>query len=428
MKRNKLVSLLRNEYLYAIITKLLMVAVSLAESVLLARYLGASLKGVSTFINSATQITSIVIIFGMHQTYPFLRKKYGKEQIYDSYISSVLLIFGAYLLLSMLIGTLIVKESQLQAIVLLTPLIGLNSVLGYVCLIETPNRRNAVELICSVAHVLFLLLLFLLTKSSLFFAVLILTISAAARIVVYAILLKPRIHLHSELPGFTKELLRLGFFPMLALLMTSLNYQVDVLMLKAYPYISSAAIGIYSIGISVSNKIVLIPDTLKFIMVSKLAKGAPDEEVARVLRLCFSVGCLLCVLFLLIGNWGIALLYGTEYEGAYPVMAISAVGAVMIGYFKLIAQYNIIRGEQRITVLLLSISIFVNIVLNLILIPAWQLNGAALATCVSHFVCGIIFCFWFRKCSGIPLHALFIPRREDFKLLRDLTKRDRGAS
>ena len=65
--------------------------------------------------------------------------------------------------------------------------------------------------------------------------------------------------------------MKIGFFPMLALLMTTLNYRIDVLILKSYPQITSSQLGVYSIGISLADKIVLIPDTLKGILASKLS-------------------------------------------------------------------------------------------------------------------------------------------------------------
>ena len=426
MSKKKILFLIKNEYIYSILTKFLMVLISLGESVLLARFLGATLKGTSTYITSITSIGSIVITFGMHQAYPYLRKKYGKDNIYQDYITAIFLLYGIYFVIALIVGLLFVKNLDVSTAIILTPFLGYANVINYVCLVESPNKKNTIETIVTFLYLLLLLVLFLCVKSNYFYMVVTLVFAAFIRSVVYTFVIKPKIRFHKGLTKVIVELFRVGFFPMLALLMTTLNYQIDVLMMKSYMFITAANIGVYSIGISVSNKIVLIPDTLKGVLVSKLAKGADEFEVARVLRLCFCSSCILCVAFLLLGNWAINLLYGDEYTGAYVVMAISALGAITIGYFKLIAQYNIVNGLQKYTVLLLAISICLNVILNLIFIPLYKINGAAIATCFSHIVCGIVFSLWFSKKGHINFGKLFFPQKDDFKLLMSLLKKNEG--
>ena len=85
--------LIKNEYVYSIITKFINIAVGIIQSVLVARFLGAELRGVNAYISSITSIGAIVITFGMHQAYPFFRKKYGKDAIYRDYVSLTMLLY-----------------------------------------------------------------------------------------------------------------------------------------------------------------------------------------------------------------------------------------------------------------------------------------------------------------------------------------------
>ena len=78
-------------------------------------------------------------------------------------------------------------------------------------------------------------------------------------------------YIHKEL---IVELLKFGFFPMLALLLTSLNYKIDIIMLNMSRNITMAQIGVYSIGVALADKTVYIPDAVKEILLSKLAKGS----------------------------------------------------------------------------------------------------------------------------------------------------------
>lgn len=419
---SKLKKLAKNEYVFSVFTKFLTIAISLVQSVLLARYLGSELKGTYSYISSITSIGSIVITFGMHQAYPYLRKKYGKEAIYQDYFNLIYILYAIYLVIAALLALFAFDNFEIKIATILIPLLGYSNVMGYACLIETPNKRNALWTAISFFEVLFIGGLMIFTHRNTVWMVSILLFVDVLRSIVFTAALHVPIKIHKGLFSMWKELMKIGFFPMLALLMTTLNYRIDVLMMKSYSHITAAHLGVYSIGINIADKIVLIPDTLKGILASKLSKGAADSEVARVSRLCFWVSLGMCAAVLVFGKWGINFLYGAEYDGAYSVIAISALGSVIIGYFKLIAQYNIINKKQVNNVIMLSVSIAINVVLNLIFVPLWGINGAALSTCIAHLVCGIVFVIYFSRKTKIRVREMVMLQTGDIKMIKNLLK------
>ena len=118
------------------------------------------------------------------------------------------------------------------------------------------------------------------------------------------------------------------------------------------------------------------------------------------------------------GPWLINLFYGQAYAGAYKVIIITAVGVIFIGYFKLIAQYNIVNGKQVRNVIMLSIAIVVDVIGNLILIPPMGIYGAAIATSIGNCVCGIVFVVYFSKLIGIPVKDMFFIKKGDLVVLK----------
>ena len=419
----RLLSFFRNEYVFSIFAKVFSIILSLGHSVLMARFLGAELKGTSSYISSIASIGAIIITFGMHQAYPYLRKQMGKDTIYNDYLTTIICLFSVYLFISLIIISFI-SSIEIKAAILLIPIFGYAKVVSYVCIIESPNRRNRIWTILSAVDVLFVGALFLYAEKNVFWAIAILLLVEALKCIIYTIVLKPKLIFSRRIFIYLKNLFKLGFFPMIALLMTTLNYRIDVLMLRGFDHITEAQIGIYSIGIHVAEKIVLIPDTLKGVMVSKLAKGADENEVAKVSRLCFWASSLLCVLFVLVGDWGIKFLYGEEYNGAYLVMIICAFGALAIGYFKLIAQYNIVNKKQIRNVILLTIAIVVDVVFNLLLIPKYGINGAAFATALGNFACGLTFVIWFSSRHKIPIYKMFFLQKNDLSFIKALIVND----
>ena len=417
---SELKKIFKNEYIYSVFTRFVVITVSLVQSILCARYLGASLKGASAYMSSIASIGSIIITFGMHQAYPYFRKKHGKKKLLQDYVSLIFLLYLLYFLIALFLSFFVIKSVELKAAIIMIPVMGYANVVGYVCLIENPNKRNSWWTTITIIDIIFVAILWIFTNSSFKWAVAILIFADAIKGIAYTYELKIRPKYHKGMLKLAKSLFAYGFFPMIALLMTTLNYRIDVLMLNGYSYISDAEIGIYSVGISFADKIVLIPDTLAGILASKLAKGAPDEEVVKVCRISFWASCLIGIIFFIVGGWAIPFLYGIEYENSFNVLMMSAIGSVFIGYFKLIAQYNIINKEQIKNVLMLSVAIIVDVIGNLLLIPLWGINGAALATGLGNLVCGLVFAIWFASLTKIKVSEMILPQKSDLKLIKKI--------
>ena len=100
----KIKNIINNEYIYSVATKFVSVLLTLLQSILVARYLGAALQGTSSYIISITSIGAIVVTFGMHQAYPYFRKNLGKEAIFKDFISITYLVFFVLFIFSIIIS------------------------------------------------------------------------------------------------------------------------------------------------------------------------------------------------------------------------------------------------------------------------------------------------------------------------------------
>ncbi len=423
MKNSKVVKILKNEYIFSVGTRIVSIVISMLQSIIVARYLGAELKGVNAYIASITSVGSIIITFGMHQAYPYFRKKFGKDAIYSDFVSITMLIYFIYLVAAVALAVFVPVSIELKASFVLIPLLGYSNVVAYITLVESPNLRNAWWTIISVLDIVYVVILWIFVTRNIYWAISILLFADLLKCVVYTILLKVKPRFHRGMFKFLIELAKYGFFPMLALLMTTLNYRIDVLMLRQFDGITDSMIGLYSLGISLSDKIVLIPDTLKGVLVSKLAKGAPDIEVAKVCRLGLWTSMALCLAVMALGKFVINIFYGDEYSGAYSVVLITAAGVLAVSYFKLIAQYNIVNKRQKLNVLMLCIAVVIDVVFNLLFIPMWGIEGAALATCLGNVVCGIVFIIYFCRHTGIHVSDMILIKKSDLSLLKSLVKK-----
>jgi len=93
---------------------------------------------------------------------------------------------------------------------------------------------------------------------------------------------------------------------------------------------------------------------------------------------------------LLFGSFFITTFFGDKYlEINFSIIVLTIGGAGMIIY-KIISRENASINLWRPMYAVLILSIVTNLILNYILIPIYDYNGAAVASFVSYFICGIL--------------------------------------
>lgn len=410
--------ILQNQYIYSVFTKLIVVGIGFLNSMLLARYLGPELKGMAAATLNYANIISIIITFGLHEAYPFFRKKRESKDFLSEYMTMVITIYVVYALIISGILFFVKPQAEVIACVIVTLLMGYSMIVNYVALVESPNHRNTVMTWIYVIDLLVLAALYIFVPASYMIAVFLTAFVYLAQTVYYTFDLKFSFNVKLLSWADFKEYVKFGFFPMVALLLTTLNYRVDVIMLRAAPQISYAEIGVYSVGVSLAEKVFLIPNAVKEILLSKLANGKSGEEVCKTIRMCWPICLLSTVGILMLGKPFINLFYGGEYSGAYWTTIICVFGTVFMIFFKMISTYNIVNGHQKINLMLLAVSDAVNIGLNAILIPYFGTNGAAFASDVSYFICAALFVTYFCKSQRIKFRDVVFLKKDDINALK----------
>lgn len=410
----------RNPYVFSIISKCCVVLAGFLFTVVQARYLGADLKGQVTYVTSITSITSIVFGFGIHQAYPYYKKKLERNLL-PVFFKIAMLQLALYAAFSIVVA-IVFSTPRMIAISLITPIMVYDRIVSYITMVEEPNRKNAIEMIVNFAELLLIVVLWIFFPASFLIGVSVIAFKDVIMAVIYTWHWRKEI-ISDKTPirGWALRLLKFGFFPMLALLMTTLNYRVDVIMLDGR--VPDAAIGVYSIGVMLAERVWLIPDAMKEVMVSKVAKGKGTAEVSFVIRVCNTVCLLVIAVLILLGQPFINIVFGEEYAGAYTVTLILLVGVFFMIYYKMIASYNIVIGKQVINFIFLGISVLGNIAANAVMIPFFGIYGAGWASVISYAICSILFIIHFRITTKVPLRSMLIATPSDFKGLKSRLKK-----
>ena len=404
--------IINNVYVFSIISKVIGVIGGIVYTILLSRYLGAELRGESVIILNLVSIISVVLGMGVYQAYPRYKKLEGN--ILEKFLGNITAMFLLYYCISILIVIFIPININAKIAALIIPMTIYIKQLNYIVLVEHPKRRNLASILLNLIDILFVTIAMLTVKSNYFVMVCFLIIKELITLLIALQNLKINIFSIKIRIRELKKYIRYGFIPMLTLLLMTINYRIDVLMLKGQ--VSISQIGIYSLGVSLSERIWLIPDALKDILISRLSKGKNEYEVAKVIRISLCLCIVSIILVIIFGKPAINLLFGKEFSSSYEITVIMLFGVIGMIFYKIVYSYNVVNGYKTVNLILLGIAAIINIVGNLILIPIMGIKGAALTSVISYLICGILFLIYCKEKTNIKLSELIIVQKDDINL------------
>ncbi|MBM7074284.1 polysaccharide biosynthesis C-terminal domain-containing protein [Shewanella sp. 202IG2-18] len=184
---------------------------------------------------------------------------------------------------------------------------------------------------------------------------------------------------------------------------TSLQYLMQKLDIFMIEYLADEiAVGHYAAAQSIDNVFYYIQLALIAIFSPKIAKSLsePKEQQIKLITVAFKLCLLCCTPFaFLVVYFGHDLLMTYQHNThlAYNSLIILLFGYILTALLSagvVWLQYN---GKSKVTMYLLLASTVINAVLNWLLIPILNIEGAAIATCIAMAVCIFGFCFFIQK-------------------------------
>jgi O-antigen/teichoic acid export membrane protein len=199
-----------------------------------------------------------------------------------------------------------------------------------------------------------------------------------------------------------RSMLRESFPLMLNHLLATLFFKVDVPMLEAFK--SSTVVGWYSAAYKFVDAFNIIPAFFTqsiFPVMSRMAKQ-DDNAMARSyvlsLKLLVITALPLAVLSTFLAPYMIGLLGGAEFlpHGAIALMIM--VWSIPFGWINSVTNYALIAvNQQRALTRAFIIGLTFNIALNLILIPLFSYQAAAVVTILSEIIEGAAFYYYVHR-------------------------------
>lgn len=398
--------------------QILKMLISLAVGMLTARYLGPSNYGIINYVSAyLTFFTSIVGLglngviiyeFGSHRdeegtilgTAIFLRFFVGVL----SSLTMVGIIFAFDRSDKMIVAVAILQSIQLPFLAFDTFNYWYQSKLisKYAVIVQTAAY------ICTSAYKVYLLAT---EKSVEWFAF------ATSLDAILLALLYFATYIRVDLPKLSvsfyvgkRMLKRSGPF-ILANMMVFVYGQMDRIMLKQLLN-SSEAVGLYSAAVTITNLIALLPtailDSGRPVIVEakatdeKLYQKRIRQLFAGILWSCFAYSLGITVL----SKWVIRALYGSAYLGANICLKI----VVWYTAFSFVGSgkslWLICEEKEKYVFILSAMGAGTNLVLNWLIIPSLEINGAAIATLITQLFTNLIYPAMFEDTRGYAVCVL----------------------
>ena len=413
-------------------TRGLMIPVAIVTGVLVARFLGPEGKGIIAILSAPVMLVCAFGEFGIRQATGYLigKKEYDPKDIQASMLAlfcvTGTLGFAATLIAYAFLGTF---EHGLGVNLLFActvPIILLRRFANGLLLgRQMITGMNYIEILDRVTLLLGILGLVVWLQHGVFGAGLAYFLGSlvSASMLLFLISrfasLKPR-----WVTPIPLELLRKGILYAASLFFISLNGRIGILMLGAIR--DESQVGIYSVGISISEMIWQIPLSLGVVLFARSLSWSPRQarhrldHVLLLLRIMFPVSALCAGGLFLVSHFLVPVLYGKEFTDSIAVLAWLLPGTVPMTLFLFMHFYAAGQGNPQLALNGFIPAVILSILLNLYLIPKFGYLGAAFSSTFSYAFGSTVYVFFFRKIYPCRILDIIALRRSDIVYLWNL--------
>ncbi|MDI6400517.1 flippase [Balneolaceae bacterium ANBcel3] len=195
----------------------------------------------------------------------------------------------------------------------------------------------------------------------------------------------PLLHFQKEK---AKKLLSESWMILLAAVFAMVYLKIDQVMLRWM--IGSTEVGLYSVAVQLSEAWYFIPSMIAasiFPKLIELKKDQPEQyqiRLQQLIDLLFLAALGVAVFISLLSRPLIAFLYGVEYESSSLFLSIHIWAGIFIFMRAAFSKWILIENAVIFSMITQGLGALCNVLLNLLLIPAFEGTGAALTTVFSY--------------------------------------------
>lgn len=177
--------------------------------------------------------------------------------------------------------------------------------------------------------------------------------------------------------------------------------RIDQVMIKNL--IDTASVGVYDAAVRIAEVWHFIPNAIAssvfpaIVNAKSVSEGVYQQRLIRLIVILVAIAIAIALPIVFLSDFIMQMLYGVEFVSGAGVLSIYVWGGIGMS-LGLISSFYLVTENKRTLMFVSSLlTMLVNIVLNLILIPKYGIVGSAWATFISYLLLGLPLLLLFRK-------------------------------
>jgi O-antigen/teichoic acid export membrane protein len=242
----------------------------------------------------------------------------------------------------------------------------------------------------------------------------------AAIVVVWHALKLGRGHVRAPLAPTMRGLVRFGGLSSVNLLLGTINYRIDSIILISL--LGVASFGIYSIAVNFGELLFMLTRPITAAVTRDIGiRDAMGSAVitAKVIRTCAAIAAAASVLALIFGPWAIDAVYGTRFHDAAAPLRILVPGIVAFSTAGTFAAFFIVQAGRPLIISIINVvMIAVQAAMCFAFVPRFGMSGAALASTITYVAGALMNTAWFCRITHLRFWDVWIVRPTDVHAVR----------
>jgi O-antigen/teichoic acid export membrane protein len=219
-----------------------------------------------------------------------------------------------------------------------------------------------------------------------------------------------------------KSLLKYGINSHLGNVFTYLNYKADIFLVNYF--LGPLNAGLYVVAVSVVEKLWLPSQAISVVALPKLTRmNTAKEQIQHftplLSRVTLAITAIASILVLIITPVLIPLAFGEQFSESVMPIFLLLPGIIIFSSVKIIASDIAARGHPILNSYSSGLVLICNVILNIVLIPKFGLNGAAISTSAAYLIQWLFCAYFHARLSSNNISELFLIHRDDLTLVKD---------
>jgi stage V sporulation protein B len=434
---------------HVLLTSIVAIVLAVANNIIIARALGSAGKGSYDLALTTAMLLTVALGFSLPVgvTYVVARGRANLRRLAWQ-LAGLAMLFGAlatvvlYVLrLTSFANSFIPPDMGKWAIVLIVTAAILAEIVNYWRAMLNGRQEiiqaNRSDLISRAGHVLLLLLVAGVMAAqhhraspALFIAVYIIALMLANLFFLKP--LGPALQTSRGASGL-REVVAYSFTCYLGNFTQFLNYRLDVFIVTYFSGVQK--LGLYTLAVSLGQMIWLVSKAAATVLLpnvaaSQEAAAANAKRTAQITRIAFMISAASALLLAVFAAPLVPWIFGEEFRPSVTPLLLLLPGIVAFSAANVIASYLAGIGKPQLNLYVALAGVIVTVVLDVLLIPRFDIAGAAIASTLSYLTSTLFIIWFFMRVSKLAVREILWLTRQDvalgISLLRSLVQREKS--